>query len=220
MGGTRNANERRGGMNRAVVVAVTCLVLVSSVVPVSALSHGATGSALAASEESGPAVGPRSASPGGPDPGTASLDASTTATTTTAAASSGKSGNTGFEDHYYYLAGLVNAANGNLYLERSDLSTGARGGDITFARSYNSLRSGEHGSRNDRTGSSSWTATARRTPSRPTGVAGTPPRPASTPGSVRLPAGSNSTARTARPSASTPTGSSNRSRTATATGSP
>ena len=56
-------------------------------------------------------------------------------------------GNTGYEPWYYYAAGgIVNTANGNLYLgEEKDISITARGFEIEIIRSYNSHNSGKHG---------------------------------------------------------------------------
>lgn len=54
-------------------------------------------------------------------------------------------GNTGFEPWYFYFLDTVNPANGNVYLGETDLTIGVLGGDISFTRSYNSKRSGEHG---------------------------------------------------------------------------
>ena len=57
----------------------------------------------------------------------------------------GMVGNTGFEPYYYYIGGMVNAANGNLFLSETDISIKARGFDIEIIRSYNSHLSGYHG---------------------------------------------------------------------------
>ncbi len=52
----------------------------------------------------------------------------------------------GYEPWYYYAAGgIVNTANGNLYLAETDISIKARGFDIELVRSYNSHNSGKHG---------------------------------------------------------------------------
>jgi len=47
-------------------------------------------------------------------------------------------GNTGYEPWYYYIADMVSAANGNLYLSEKDISIKARGFNIEIIRSYNS----------------------------------------------------------------------------------
>ncbi|RZB29496.1 MAG: hypothetical protein AEth_01131 [Candidatus Argoarchaeum ethanivorans] len=55
-------------------------------------------------------------------------------------------GNTGYEPWYYYAAGgMVNIANGNLYLPEKDISIKARGFDLEIIRAYNSHSSGTHG---------------------------------------------------------------------------
>ncbi len=50
-------------------------------------------------------------------------------------------GNTGYEPWYYYIGGVINSANGNLYLSEKDISIKARGFDIEIIRSYNSHNS-------------------------------------------------------------------------------
>lgn len=55
-----------------------------------------------------------------------------------AAAQSSSTGNTGFEPWYYYAGGIINTANGNLYISEKDISIKARGFDIEIIRSYNS----------------------------------------------------------------------------------
>lgn len=45
----------------------------------------------------------------------------------------------GNEDFYYFAGGMVNAANGNLFLEETDISIKGLGFNIEFVRSYNSL---------------------------------------------------------------------------------
>ena len=55
-------------------------------------------------------------------------------------------GNTGYEPWYYYAAGgIVNTANGNLFLSETDISITARGFDIEIIRSYNSHNGGKYG---------------------------------------------------------------------------
>ena len=48
---------------------------------------------------------------------------------------------TGFEDWYYFIGGMVNAKNGNLYLSEEDIGITARGFRLATVRSYNSLNS-------------------------------------------------------------------------------
>lgn len=50
-------------------------------------------------------------------------------------------GNTGYEPWFNYIGGVVNPANGNLYLSKKDISINARGFDMEIIRSYNSLNS-------------------------------------------------------------------------------
>ncbi|HEC76484.1 MAG TPA: hypothetical protein ENI33_04410, partial [Thermoplasmatales archaeon] len=47
-------------------------------------------------------------------------------------------GNTGYEPCYYYIGGIINSANGNLYLSEADIAINARGFQIEIIRSYNS----------------------------------------------------------------------------------
>ena len=56
--------------------------------------------------------------------------------------SSSMPGNTGYEPWYYYIAGMVCSANGNLYFSEKDISIKARGFDIEIIRHYNSYSSG------------------------------------------------------------------------------
>ena len=129
-------------MNRAVVVAVTCLVLVSTVVPASALSNGAFAPSLDEAVDGGGS----SVSPSPPAVSrSASTDTAPALAGAAAAPSAARVGNTGFEEQFYYVDGTVNTANGNLYVPATDLSFGALGGEVALERSYNSLRSGEHG---------------------------------------------------------------------------
>lgn len=45
--------------------------------------------------------------------------------------------NTGYEDYYHYAGGMVNTANGNLFLTQKDISIKARGFHIEIIRAYN-----------------------------------------------------------------------------------
>ena len=47
--------------------------------------------------------------------------------------------NTGFERWYYFIGGMVNAKNGNLYLREDDIGIKARSFRLAIVRSYNSL---------------------------------------------------------------------------------
>ena len=47
-------------------------------------------------------------------------------------------GNTGLEPWYGYVGGIINSANGNLYLLSQDLTITGRGFNLQIARSYNS----------------------------------------------------------------------------------
>jgi YD repeat-containing protein len=49
--------------------------------------------------------------------------------------------NTGFERWYYFIGGMVNAKNGNLYLSEADIDVKARSFRLSTVRSYNSLNS-------------------------------------------------------------------------------
>ena len=53
-------------------------------------------------------------------------------------------GNTGYETWYFYIAEIINSANGNLYLSNEDLSIKNRGADIEIIRSYNSYSSNKN----------------------------------------------------------------------------
>jgi YD repeat-containing protein len=48
----------------------------------------------------------------------------------------------GFEPWFYYVGGVVNSANGNLYFTATDISFKARGFTVEFIRAYNSLGNG------------------------------------------------------------------------------
>ena len=50
-------------------------------------------------------------------------------------------GNTGYEPWYYYIGGIINSANGNLYISMKDISIKARGFNIEIIRSYNTHNS-------------------------------------------------------------------------------
>jgi RHS repeat-associated protein len=52
-------------------------------------------------------------------------------------------GNTGKEDWYFYVGGVVNAANGNVFLSTLDISIRVRAFDIKIVRSYNSHNSNQ-----------------------------------------------------------------------------
>ena len=48
-------------------------------------------------------------------------------------------GNTGYEPCYGYVGGIINSANGNLFISQTDMSVNARGFNIEIIRSYNSF---------------------------------------------------------------------------------
>jgi RHS repeat-associated protein len=80
--------------------------------------------------------------------GAVTADTNKSAANTTLALGNPRSciGCAGYEPWYYYAGGIVNTANGNLYLaEEKDISIKARGFDIEIIRSYNSHNSGKHG---------------------------------------------------------------------------
>jgi RHS repeat-associated protein len=57
----------------------------------------------------------------------------------------GGGGNTGWQPFYYYVGGLVQSSNGNLIVRQDDAFVDARGPDLGFARSYNSLHASTDG---------------------------------------------------------------------------
>ncbi|WP_276257590.1 NosD domain-containing protein [Haloglomus litoreum] len=129
-------------MSRLFVVVVAALLVTATLEPVvvvRAQSGSAVGGLGGASSAD---IDPPGAEGAPPDAGQPSVTGAVTDSLTQVAPD--KRGNTGHEPWLYHLEGVVNAANGNLYVSAADAGTRARGGDIRLVRSYNSLRSGEY----------------------------------------------------------------------------